>query len=84
MGTESLVCKVCRKAARDCAHKDTPFVHPTAPERIRLWVEREFNPKYHDCVTRDLIDVSAGNRTGNAFEKQALRRIFPECKPLEE
>jgi hypothetical protein len=28
-------------------------------------------------VTADLIDVAAGNREGNSFERQALARIFP-------
>lgn len=50
----------------------------TAPERIRQWVEREFNPKYVERVTAELIDVATGNRPGNPFERGALARIFPE------
>lgn len=50
----------------------------TLPERIREWVEREFNPKHIDRVTQDLIDVASGNRDGNRFEVAALARIFPE------
>jgi hypothetical protein len=53
----------------------------TAPERIRAWVEREFNPKHVDQVTNDLIDVATGNRPGNAFERAALQRIFPTWTP---
>lgn len=52
----------------------------SAPDRIRAWVEREFNPKHVDMVTTDLIDVATGNRPGNTFEKSALDKIFPEWK----
>lgn len=48
----------------------------TAPEKIRKWVEREFNAKYVDAVTDDLIDVAAGNREGNQFEREALNKIL--------
>jgi hypothetical protein len=53
----------------------------TAPERIRAWAAREFNPEHVDRVAADLIDVAAGNRPGNAFERAALRRIFPTWTP---
>lgn len=48
----------------------------TLPERIREWAEREWPPKYVDTVVNDLIDVAAGNRPGNAFERAALERIL--------
>jgi hypothetical protein len=47
----------------------------TLPERIRAWVERQFNPKHVDQVTQDLIDVATGNRDGNTWEREALERI---------
>jgi hypothetical protein len=50
----------------------------TLPERIREWVQREFNAKHVDRVVQDLIDVAAGNRVGNRFETEALKRILPE------
>lgn len=50
----------------------------TVPDRIRTWVERQFAPKYVEQVTEDMIDVAAGNREGNAFERRALQAIFPE------
>ncbi len=50
----------------------------TRPERIREWVQRQFNPVYVERVVQDLIDVATGNRDGNRFETQALARIFPE------
>ena len=49
-----------------------------APERIRVWVQRQFNLRYVDRVVADLIDVATGNRDGNSFEREALARIFPE------
>ena len=51
-----------------------------AIDRIRSWVEREFNAKYVDRVMQDFIDVATGNRPGNTFEKAALDKIFPEWK----
>lgn len=61
-------------------HKDTAEQKSkpkqTRPEQIREWVKKQFNPKYHDSVTDDLIDVAAGNREGNDFEKEALKKIF--------
>lgn len=48
----------------------------TAPERIRAWVAKQFNPAHVDRVTDGLIDVATGNREGNAFEKAALEKIF--------
>jgi hypothetical protein len=50
----------------------------TYPERIRAWVVQQFQPWHVDRVTQDLIDVAAGNRDGNHFEREALDRIFPE------
>jgi hypothetical protein len=50
----------------------------TAPDRIRAWVAKQFNPRHVDQVAADLIDVAAGNRKGNAFEQSALAKIFPE------
>lgn len=47
-------------------------------QRIREWVSREFAAHLVDRVVTDLIDVATGNRTGNRFELEALRRIFPE------
>ncbi len=52
----------------------------TYPERIRAWVEREFNPLHVDRVFNDLLNVATGNRPGNRFEVEALARIFPESK----
>lgn len=52
----------------------------TLPERIREWVERQFNPAHVERVFADLIDVATGTRDGNKFEREALRRIFPETK----
>jgi hypothetical protein len=52
----------------------------TTTQRIRGWVERQFNAKYVDCVVQDLVDVAAGNREGNRFECEALAKIFPEWK----
>jgi hypothetical protein len=54
------------------------------PDKIRLWVVREFAPQYVDRVTQDLIDVATGNRAGNTFERQAVARIMgdgvcPQC-----
>lgn len=48
----------------------------TYPERIRAWVKNQFAPKYEESVTADLINVAAGNREGNKFEKSALASIF--------
>lgn len=56
----------------------------TAPERIKTWVERQFNANHVERVTQDLIDVAAGNRSGNPFERNALTKIFPEWAPLTE
>lgn len=53
----------------------------TAPERIRQWVEKQFNPKYVERVVADLIDVATGNREGNRFETEAIKRIFKEWTP---
>lgn len=62
--------------------RDTPSV--AAPDRIRAWVENQFQPRQVDRVTQDLIDVATGNRPGNKFEKQALTKIFPQwSKPCE-
>ena len=47
-----------------------------ARQKIEDWVKKEFNPKYVEKVITDLIDVAAGNREGNAFEKDALERIL--------
>jgi hypothetical protein len=48
----------------------------TAPERIRHWVERQFQPHLVEQVTADLIDVAAGNRAGNNFEKECVARAL--------
>lgn len=48
----------------------------TLPEKILAWVEREFNAKYVDRVFNDLLDVATGNKEGNEFEKQAVKRIL--------
>jgi len=48
----------------------------TLPEKIEAWVKREFNAKYVRQVTNDLIDVAAGNREGNKFEKEAVDFII--------
>ncbi len=50
----------------------------TAPERIRLWCERNYAPHWVERMFDDLLDVATGNREGNRFERQALDRIFPE------
>lgn len=50
----------------------------TTAERIREWVVQQFNAKYVESVTNDLIDVATGNRDGNGFELQAIASIFPE------
>jgi hypothetical protein len=50
------------------------------PERIREWVQKQFNAKVVDRVTSDLIDVAAGNREGNRFEREALARIIPPAE----
>lgn len=51
----------------------------TAPERIRLWVEREFRYKTDEIVT-ELIDAATGNRQAplTPFHRKALAAIFPE------
>ena len=46
------------------------------PERIRRWVEREFNSLYVERVFQDLLDVATGNREGNRFEQEVLARIL--------
>jgi tRNA(Ile2) C34 agmatinyltransferase TiaS len=55
----------------------------TLPEKIRAWAAREFAPRYVDRVTQDLIDVAAGNREGNTFERQTVAKILgavcPQC-----
>lgn len=48
----------------------------TLPEKIRAWVEKEFNPKYVDQVTEDLIKVAEGSKEGNKFEKEAINKIL--------
>jgi hypothetical protein len=48
----------------------------TLPEQIRAWVAREFNAKYVDQITADLVDVATGYREGNRFEKAALPKIM--------
>lgn len=53
-------------------------MNATAIERIRNWVEREWNPKYWERVERDLLDVATGKRPGNRFEREALDRICPD------
>lgn len=50
----------------------------TAPDRIRDWVDKQFNEKQTERVTQDLIDVAAGNRIGNQFECESLTKIFGE------
>lgn len=52
----------------------------TAPDKIRAWVEKQFNAKHVDTVTQDLIDVATGNREGNRFEREALTKIFPQWR----
>jgi len=54
------------------------FCGLTHPERIRLWVEQQFQPQHVERVFQDLLDVATGNRDGNRFEREALERIFPE------
>jgi len=46
------------------------------PQYIAQWVKREFAPQYHAQVTQGLIDVAAGNRPGNQFERDAISRIM--------
>jgi len=46
------------------------------PQYIAQWVKREFAPQYHAQVTEGLIDVAAGNRPGNQFERDAISRIM--------
>jgi hypothetical protein len=46
------------------------------PEKITVWVKREFNAKYHERVINDLIDVATGTREGNAFEVAVLAVIL--------
>ena len=50
----------------------------TLPDAIREWVAREFNPDHIELVTGDLIDVATGNRAGNVFEIESVRRIIEE------
>jgi hypothetical protein len=45
-------------------------------ERIETWVKSQFAPPLWERVIADLIDVASGNRDGNAFERDAIRRIF--------
>ncbi len=46
-------------------------------EYILHWCEKQF-PKYADSVYQDMIDVASGNREGNGFEKEAIKKIFAE------
>jgi len=48
----------------------------TLPERIRSWVEDNFNSKYVDEITWDLIQVAEGSKEGNKFEKQVISKIL--------
>ncbi len=50
----------------------------TYPDRIRLWTERNYNPKYVEQVFSDLLEVATGNRVGTKLETDTLARIFPE------
>ena len=68
------------EAAKERNAKEKPS--QKAPDRIRAWVTREFNAKYVEQVTQDLIDVATGNREGNTLEKIALDKIFPELAHL--
>ena len=47
----------------------------TLPDYIERWVAREFNARYVERVTSDLIDVAAGNREGTRWELDALRLL---------
>ena len=46
-------------------------------EKLLLWVQREFNPAHVEKVYQGFVDVAAGNREGNPFERDALSRLFP-------
>lgn len=50
----------------------------TINDRIEQWVRREFAPQHVDKVCDDLRDVAAGNRPGNQFENEALRKIMAQ------
>lgn len=47
-----------------------------AGEKLLLWAQREFNPKLVQRVYADLVDVAAGNRPGNKFEREAIARVL--------
>lgn len=50
----------------------------TTNERINIWVQREFHPQYVNQVATELLNVATGNWTGNQWDLETLRRIFPE------
>jgi len=49
---------------------------PTIPEFIHQYIAADWNPKYVDKITQDMIDVAAGNRQGNQFEKEYIEIIM--------
>ncbi len=71
--------KVCRTDGSVVAHGDDrgrtmriADLPLPLTERLLLWCQREFNPKHVQRVYADLVDVAAGNRAGNRFEREAL------------
>jgi len=46
------------------------------PEYLKAWVVREFNPKWHERVYQELLDVMTGTSIGNPFTRDACKRVY--------
>jgi len=50
----------------------------TASERIEHYVRNYVSERYVDSVTQELINAASDRGPRTAFERNALREIFPE------
>lgn len=48
----------------------------TISEFIHQYVTSDWNSKFVEKITQDMIDVAAGNREGNQFEKEYVKKII--------